>query len=83
MQRRDVNRELMESWVGDWARIANAHPEVSVGEWLYAFSIQIALTLRMSGFESDNLDDVLNKLNASIRTVFDKSADAIEQSHIH
>ena len=83
MQQRAHNRELMEKWVGDWARQANAHPEITVGEWLYAFSIQIALTLRMSGIEEKQLDDVMKKLENSIRLVYSKSEDAIEQSQIH
>lgn len=83
MQKRDQNREIVESWVSDWAKKANAHPDISVGEWLYAFSVQIALTLRMSGIEEKQLDDVMQKLNKSIRFMFEKSEDAIEQANIH
>lgn len=82
MPQREANQETIEKYVADWVRLSNNHPEVTVGEWLYAFSVQIALILRVAGFEEEHVGDALGKLNAAAESIFRQAAGSVERASI-
>jgi hypothetical protein len=82
MSQREANQETIEKYVQDWVRLSNNHPEITVGEWLYAFSVQIALIMRVAGFEEEHIGDALGKLSAATEVIFKQAAGSVERASL-
>lgn len=78
----DKNLEFLEAQIDNWVTMFNSHKEVELGEWLYAFSIQMALALRACGYEEEDLPGVLKKFNYSVKQLFAVSDQAIDKTPI-
>jgi hypothetical protein len=79
---RDKNFEFLEAQIDNWVTMFNSHREVELGEWLYTFSIQMALALRACGYEEEDLPKVLKKFNYSVSQMFAASEEAIDRTPI-
>lgn len=74
MEKRSEVVDMMEDFINAWAKFSIEHPEITLGDWLKAFSIMTGLAMHMGDMPAQHIDDALGEMRDMTVGVF-KNAD--------
>lgn len=62
--------EMVGTFINQWLKFANEHPELTVGDWLYASSLMSGMVLRLGGSTEDEMLAAANKMPLAIEEIY-------------
>lgn len=82
MEKKSDVPQMMEDFINAWAKYSVEHPEITLGDWLKAFSIMTGLAMHMGEMPPKYIEDALDEMGDMVIGVFENADKHISRATV-